>query len=383
MYWWQRFDAGEVEADLALIRQAGFDSVRIFLLWEAFQPAPDTIAVAALRRLVAVADLAHRQQLGLITTLFTGHMSGVNWLPAWALTPGPARGRFRVVSGGRVVAASPKNWYTDMDVAAAQIRLAREVALALQGHAAVWAYDLGNESSNCAVPPTREAALAWLDRIAGALRSADAACQITLGLHMEDLEEDRGLTPREAATVCDFLCMHGYPLYAPWAAGPTDAWLLPFLGLITQWLGGRPVLFAEYGATAVSEPHGMGVSQVPLLPEAEAARYLQQGLVLLRRFGFLGALLWCFGDYSLELWQTPPLDEAVHERFFGLWRRDRSAKPAVAAVQQALAATEERRGSDDMTWIDMAPEHFYTAPSAHLHRLYRRFCEQFGGADMA
>ena len=38
-----------------------------------------------LERLVAVADLAGGFGLELIPTLFTGHMSGVNWIPAWAL----------------------------------------------------------------------------------------------------------------------------------------------------------------------------------------------------------------------------------------------------------------------------------------------------------
>ena len=65
---------------------------------------------------------------------------------------------------------------------------------------------------------------------------------------MEDLEEDRYLGPGEAARVCDFLCMHGYPIYAKRAASSTAALLLSFLGLITHWLGGKDVLFAEFGA---------------------------------------------------------------------------------------------------------------------------------------
>ncbi len=38
-----------------------------------------------LGRLVDVADLAAGLGLALIPTLFTGHMSGVNWIPPWAL----------------------------------------------------------------------------------------------------------------------------------------------------------------------------------------------------------------------------------------------------------------------------------------------------------
>src|SRR5712692_3394359 len=85
MYWWQRFDRAEVERDFARISNAGFDSVRIFLRWEDFQPSPRLISESALVDLGLVADVAAHNQLSLIPTLFTGHMSGVNWIPEWAL----------------------------------------------------------------------------------------------------------------------------------------------------------------------------------------------------------------------------------------------------------------------------------------------------------
>src|SRR5262249_30019393 len=151
------------------------------------------------------------------------------WLPAWALENGNVPQRFRIVSGGQVVRAKLKNWYSDQLILNAQALLAREVAAALKDHPALWAYDLGNENSNCVVPPTHEAAIAWLEAMTDAIRKVDAAHPITIGLHMEDLEEDRRLGPLEAARVCDFLCMHGYPLYADWATGPTDEMLLAFL----------------------------------------------------------------------------------------------------------------------------------------------------------
>ena len=85
-------------------------------------------------RLVAVADLAGELGLSLIPTLFTGHMSGVNWIPAWALGGSDGDDRFRVVSGGTVVESGLRNWYADPVVADAQVLLASEVAAALAGH---------------------------------------------------------------------------------------------------------------------------------------------------------------------------------------------------------------------------------------------------------
>ncbi len=248
MGWWSDFDRTEVAADFARIAASGLDSIRLFLTWADFQPAPNEVDRRMLDRLVAVADLAAAADIALVPTLFTGHMSGVNWIPAWALGGTDRDDRFRVVSNGRVDGRALRNWYSDPLIARAQGLLATETAGALAGHEAVWMWDLGNESSNCVIAPTESSAREWLRRIASAIRTADPDALLTVGLHMEDLENDRLLGPHEASEVCDVLSMHGYPIYARWADGPTDEHLLPFLADVTRWLaGGRDVLFAEFG----------------------------------------------------------------------------------------------------------------------------------------
>src|ERR1700741_1866332 len=98
MRWWSDFDAAEVRQAFARIAAGGFDSVRCFLLWDAFQPEPDRVDPTMLERLVSVADAADRAGLALVPTLFTGHMSGVDWIPSWALGGTERDGRFRVMS---------------------------------------------------------------------------------------------------------------------------------------------------------------------------------------------------------------------------------------------------------------------------------------------
>jgi len=375
MGWWSDFDRPEVAADFARIAASGLDSVRIFLTWADFQPAPNQVDRRMLDRLIAVADLAAGTGMALIPTLFTGHMSGVNWLPVWALGGSDRDERFRVVSNRRVTGSGLRNWYSDPLIARAHALLATEAAGALAGHDAVWMWDLGNESSNCVIPPTRSSGLEWLRRIVSAIRRADPEARLTVGLHMEDLENDRMLGPREASEVCDVLSMHGYPIYARWADGPTDERLLPFLADVTRWLaGGRDLLFAEFGLPTFrrGDPVGDALSlrnASSLVEEQAAAAYTERALAALQRAGCVGAMLWCYSDYESAIWEEPPLDLAVHERSFGLWRADGSAKPSVAVVE-AFAGARRLAGPDGYPWIDREREQFLVDPDVELPRLY-------------
>ena len=195
---------------------------------------------------------------------------------------------------------------------------------------------------------------------------------------MEDLEEDRRLGPREASQACDLLSMHGYPIYARWADGPTDAELLPFLARVTRWLGdGRDVLFSEFGLPTYrrDDPHEQSAGATPLVEEEAAAAYTTAALEGLRRAGCLGALLWCYSDYDPALWENPPFDLAPHERTFGLWRVDGSPKPAVAAIAAFVGADRCTAGYAD-AWIDIDRDEFLLDPNVQLPRLYRRYREQ-------
>ncbi|MGC2130026.1 MAG: hypothetical protein WA629_08020, partial [Candidatus Aquilonibacter sp.] len=101
MYMWQRFDLGEIRADMAHIKGLGFDLVRFFLRWDDFQPAPDRMDEKMLQRFDAVMQAISDAGLRAMPTLFCGHMSGVNWLPAWSLDPNTPHGRFRTVAHNR------------------------------------------------------------------------------------------------------------------------------------------------------------------------------------------------------------------------------------------------------------------------------------------
>ena len=99
--------------------------------------------------------------------------------------------------------------------------------------------------------------------------------------------------------------------------------------------------------------------------------YVAEALDLLYEAGTTGAMLWCFSDYVADIWDLPPLDVAPHERFFGLWRADGSAKPAARHLARYRGI--DRKPPKAADWIDVDPRSYYDAPLETLKRLYERY----------
>ena len=148
MYWWKGFDLLETEKDFRKLREFQLNLIRIFLIWEDFQPQPDRISLAILDNLKRLCDLADRLDMQLMPTFFCGHMSGINWIPEWMLDEAPAVQRFPIYANGRLQLASIRNFYVDEAMLEAQLLQVRKISESLAGHPAIFAYDLGNESSN-------------------------------------------------------------------------------------------------------------------------------------------------------------------------------------------------------------------------------------------
>jgi endo-1,4-beta-mannosidase len=85
MYWWSNFDEGEECEEFDLIHELGLKLVRIFLLWEDWQPTSTDVNAEALDHLEQVCDIGEARDLQLDVTFFTGHMSGPSWAPSWML----------------------------------------------------------------------------------------------------------------------------------------------------------------------------------------------------------------------------------------------------------------------------------------------------------
>jgi endo-1,4-beta-mannosidase len=382
MYWWRDFDAGEVREEFELIRELGMTKVRVFLLWEDFQPMPDSVSPQALANLRTVADIAAEHSLGLDITFFTGHMSGPNWSPGWLLGEPAVPTDRQVVSGGQVIERGYRNFFSDPVALDAERLLLTNIVAELRDHPGVWMWNLGNEPDLFAWPPDHNTGRAWVRDMVTLIHGLDPTRPVTCGLHMASLHFDNGLRVDEVFAETDIAVMHSYPMYTDWARGPLDPNLVPYSCAMVEALCGKPVLMEEWGGctTAPGNPsevwewegYGRQMQQF-MASEEDLAAYVEAVLPRLVAVGATGAMLWCFADSIPELWDRPPYRESRHERFFGMVRPDGSLKPHAEVIRRFAATKAEVARQPAVKLDPVDPDEYYRDPMGVLVARYADF----------
>lgn len=353
MYMWERFDLGEIREDFARIRSLGLSVVRFFIMWDDFQPESGRMDPAMLARFDSVMSALADAKLHGMPTFFTGHMSGVNYLPEWALDRSRPHGRFRTFTRGmRELPWGCGDFYSGPLLDAARLHV-RAVGERCRGHEALYMWDLGNEFSNLRSANSPQESAQWSKQLTDDLFEVSGA-PTSAGNHGEDLTEDRGIRPSSFCTPFPCAVMHGYSVYSHFARSRTDPEVVPFLCQLMQSMSGKAVLFNEFGNPTCPPGTVSPYDRVPLpgepapdakelppnaapyacLTEEEMATYCTQVLDRLQRRGALGAFWWNWSDYAADLDNTPPFDQAKHELSFGIIRSDGSDKPVAAALKR-------------------------------------------------
>jgi endo-1,4-beta-mannosidase len=389
---WREFDAGEVKEDFALCSELGLDIIRLFLLWDDWQPQPDVVSAACMRSFAKVCDIAESHGLRLDVTFFTGHMSGPNWPARWLLDPQAPRPERAVALGTELIDSGYRNLYVDELALSAETILLRTVVGAFRQHPAIWMWNLGNEPDLFAHPPDLTSGCQWVQRMVNTIRAMDNTHPITCGLHIDSLAADNGLRVNEVFAETDVAVMHGYPIYADWARHPLDPDFVPFTCALTSALCGKPTLAEEWGACTAPpgsdsviwewELRGRPWKQFMASEEA-LAEYVAQVLPRLQAVGSTGALIWCFADYETSLYDRPFCNEWRHERHFGLVRPDGSLKPHAAALRRFADTRPRVNPASRVVRLDMTPAEYYQTPGEHLRSLYWRFLGQEDAATVS
>ncbi|MEX1016312.1 MAG: cellulase family glycosylhydrolase [Phycisphaeraceae bacterium] len=276
---WQQFDLREWEQDFAAMVDRGYNTARLFLLWEHFQPAEDRIGEAMLDRLAQVCQAAARHGLWVVPTLFQGWMSGMNHDPSWR---------------------AGRNQIADPAMQAAMNRLATAAARALVDCPNILMIDLANEIDLCQGDVDDEAVRTWTGGLREAIRrgrpdtlviNGDGCIWVQRGWSYEACE-------------LDCFSLHGYPIFsAPLPTGRLgNTTTSQVFAPLTAWVRAYgPVMREEYGSAMGGDgPHVEGFVRA-----ASTASYLA---------GANGFLYWCWRDFTNE---EPPYQREPFETAMG------------------------------------------------------------------
>ena len=391
MYWWSNFDAGEVRAEFAVIKELGLNVVRLFLLWDDFQPDPTMVEKDKLDHLVTVADIAAENGLGLDLTFFTGHMSGPNWSPRWLLGGDlpPAAHQFwlrDVVSAGKLTDKGYRNMFHDEVALNAERLLLKTVVGTLKDHPGIWMWNLGNEPDLFAWPNSSDEGAAWVKEMVGLIKSIDPQHPVTIGLHADGLHRDNGFRIDKAYAHTDVAVMHSYPMYTPWARQPLDPDFVPFTCALTAALCGKPVLMEEFGGCTAqpgeashvmewTETNGRLHTQF-MASEEDFAEFIGLTLPKLQDSGATGAMIWCYADYTSDLWDRPPCQNSRHERTFGLVRPDGTLKPHAKVIQEFAKTKPQVQPMPEYARLKVNADEYYAGPLTYLPDLYQKYLSE-------
>ncbi|GCE11749.1 glycoside hydrolase 5 family protein [Tengunoibacter tsumagoiensis] len=393
MYWWKAFDRAEVASEFAEIAALKLQVARIFLFWEDFQPSPEKINPQALIDLGVVLDTAQAIGIKVMPTFFTGHMSGANWWPSWALLDREQEVFVRrCISDGKETTRAGRDPYTDPLMLDAELRLVKAVCGRYGEHPAIYSWNFSNEPDIFYQPKSFQDSARWNALLTKEVRKYSTR-PTSAGIHQPAVAEYTGFRPDYLAPANDYLSMHGYSIFYPGTAisDPLNSNLIPFTNLVTEALGGKPVLFEEFGYS--SSEHGdvsvfkpkpfSNGGKVFVASDVDGGRYYQEVLEKLALCGSLGAFGWDFSDYDPSLWGLPPLDLYEHERFFGLTRYDGTVKPsglAMRAFAERIEAGELPRRVFGPLTLD--PDHWYTNPEKHFAQLFAEWNQRLNNYTM-
>jgi exo-beta-1,3-glucanase (GH17 family) len=202
-------------------------------------------------------------------------------------------------------------------------RLAR---LARQHPETVVAVAVGNEAcvewTDHLVPPER--VLGYVRALRGELLQPITVCEnhVPWRDRLGDL-----------AAEVDFLSLHTYPAWEARPVAEAPAWTERDWEGVAARHPGKPVIVTEAGWTTASSGRGVRVEDAS---EANQADYVQ---ALTRWSRARGILTFVFEAFD-EPWKGSP-DPLEPEKHWGLYRVDRSPKPALPRLMAALAAPGE------------------------------------------
>jgi hypothetical protein len=331
VYLWKEFDPEKINREFALISDMGLNTVRTFVFWEDLNPEPGKISQDNLAQVGKLLDLAEKNNLKVVLTLNTGHMSGENWYPEWM---GQGRETEAVMAAEpvRMFQLHPprksRSIYEDQLAQENALLQAGALARKFRDHPALLYYDLGNENQYWQRPKSPELAQRYVANMVAEIKKTDPGHPVAIG--MGKFAEQTGFQSYGKFGVNrfeDLYIVHTYPAgYYPATQKPVDQFTTYYPGFEVSLsrATGLPVQFQEFGMSATDL-----AAMPPKERELRLGGYYRNGLWgALMAGANSGALGWCFADFSSRLASKRPYNTHPYELHFGAVNQDYGLNPS-------------------------------------------------------
>lgn len=326
VYMWRNFDETAVEKDLIQMKEAGIDSLRVFPLWEDFQPlyreqaqnrfefsvngkpldsSPEGVAGVSplmMDRFERLLILCEKYGFKVLVCLINGWMSGKLFYP-------PAFANINVI--------------TDKTAIKWQIRFVRYMVNRFKKYDCISAWETGNESNvmswaGDAVTP-KDGYFVWLSTLVTTIKSIDNSRPVIAGMH--GLEMNGHISPREVGEICDVMTVHPYAGFVPHCFTDTIDSMKTRLHPVAESalysdLSNKPCLCEEIGTFG----YALGSDEM-------TSQFIKVNSNSLWANGSTGIVWWC--AYDQNEFSFFPYEWNGLERELGIFKFNRDKKPVV------------------------------------------------------
>jgi hypothetical protein len=355
---WKRFDLDEIHEDFSILSEVGVNVARVTLLWEDFQPEPDSLRCSALAHLLGLCDAAASEGIRLELLLFAGQKGAPNHYPRWL--------HDHANQGGLDTGCEMINPFSHPLAKQAATALVRGIARCVGNHPAVWAYNLGDRPDRLAPHCCRVAAKAWLDELSQAIRAVDTKHPITCSMGGTNLFTDPALRVDKVFAVLDHSTIDSEELADDLGQLAPESQASFSCALTTALTGKRCLLQDSWQLTNVSLEASRPEHEEGSLDERSISP--QSLLVGLHRVGALGAVLGSFSDLPDEC------STGLVNGGRGLLDIHGQPHSYAEAIQEfARSKPMVKSVADNPVALGMTADEYYEEPRAHLRRLYGEF----------
>lgn len=350
VYMWRQWDEKVVDSDFKKLSEMGIDCLRVFPLWEDFQPIVRSFSgsrhemrlgdkpldrtdegIAGIDPVMAdrfevMVRLAEKYNLKLLVCLINGWMSGKLFCP-------PAFYNLNVI--------------TDRTAVKWTVRFVKYFVKRFKKYDNIIAWEPGNETNvMCTMGVSRadreeceaDEYWVWLSSLVNAIRAEDSTRPVIAGMHGLDMQGQ--ISPADVGEICDVLTVHPYPAFVPHCFTDSLTSMKSRLhataeGTLYSDIGGKKCLCEEIGTLGNM-----------LASNKKGADYLKVNAHSLIANGSLGLMWWCAFDQDFTF---IPYDWNGLERELGLMFMDGRFKETAEEIKRLrgfadkLGAVPERK----------------------------------------